>query len=113
MRITANFIQSELEIDKFISNQNDVIIPYQKIKRAIEHLFILVQEIGELESDKIIFKKRPNFSLIHKKIEFIYSLKKVELYDFIREKSLTEEAIEEFQKRQLPQRRIYYWTTDN
>ncbi len=113
MRITANFIQSELEIDKFISNQNDVIIPYQKIKKAIEHLFILVQEIGELEGEKIIFKKRPNFSLILKKIEFIYGLKKVELYDFLREKSLTEETIEEFQRKRAPQRRINYWTSNN
>lgn len=113
MRIIANFIQSELEIDKFISNQNDVIISYQKIKKAIEHLFILVQEIGELEGEKIIFKKRPNFSLIHKKIEFIYGLKKVELYDFLREKSLTEETIEEFQRKRVPQRRINYWTSNN
>ena len=28
-------------------------------------------------------------------------------------KSLTEEAIEEFQKRRVPQRRINYWTSDN
>jgi hypothetical protein len=112
-RLLSNLYKSKIDVDDFISKQNDSVIPYQRTKKTIKSVFTLIPELGDLEEDMITFKKQPKYNLIILKIEFIYALKKNELQYFLKKGSLTENDIENFEEMRRGQPSLEQWLRDN
>jgi len=105
-RLLINIVNQNLTLDFFITNQNDALIPPYKIEEAIKKFLCIVPELGILEGNNIIFKKRPDIEVIRKKIEIIYNFKQRDLNLLLKNRKFSIEDMEKMRKEGSPQKTL-------